>query len=42
MTIYEQYSKEICSNCNNRKECKEELRKRMDNSIKCEKYEEDT
>ena len=41
MTIYEQYSKEICSNCKNRKECKKELRRKVDGSIKCRKYERD-
>lgn len=37
--IFEIYVKEICTNCRNRKECQEELRKRIDGSIKCEHYE---
>ena len=41
MTIYEKYSKEICSNCKNRKECKEELRQRLNGSIKCNNYEKE-
>lgn len=37
--IFEIYAKEICANCKNRKECQEELRKRIDGSIKCDHYE---
>lgn len=36
--IFEIYVKEICTNCRNRKECQEELRKRIDSSIKCDSY----
>ena len=36
--IYETYARIICANCKNRKECQEELRKRIDNTIKCDKY----
>lgn len=37
--IYETYARIICANCKNKKECQEELRKRIDNTIKCNKYE---
>ena len=37
--IYETYTRTVCANCKNRKECQEELRKRIDGSIKCDKYE---
>ena len=37
-TIYETYVKEICSKCKNKEDCKEELRTKIDNTIKCEKY----
>lgn len=40
-TIYETYEKEICSNCKNRDICKEELRIRLDNTIKCDSYIKD-
>ena len=35
--IFKQFNKEICSNCDN-KECQEELRIKIDGSIKCDKY----
>ena len=37
-TIYETYVKEICNKCKNRKRCKEELRIKINTTIKCEKY----
>lgn len=38
MNIYETYVKEICSKCKNKnKDC--ELRKRIDNTMKCREYE---
>lgn len=37
--IYETYARTVCANCKNKKECQEELRKRIDNTIKCNKYE---
>lgn len=40
--IYETYARIICANCDNRKECQEELRRRMDNTIKCDKYERES
>ena len=40
--IFEIYTKEICTNCRNRKECQEELRKRIDGSIKCDYYERES
>ena len=36
--IYETYARTVCVNCKNRKECQEELRRRIDGSIKCDKY----
>ena len=38
-TIFETYARTVCANCKNRKECQEELRQRLDGSIKCDKYE---
>ncbi len=40
-TIYETYIRTICSNCKNRHNCKEELRKRLDNTVKCWEYIKD-
>lgn len=37
--IYETYARTVCANCKNKKECQEELRRRIDGSIKCDKYE---
>ena len=37
--ILEEYVEEICSICKHRETCQEELRKRIDNSVKCERYE---
>ncbi len=39
MNLFKEFSKEICSNCKNKKECQEELRKRLDDTIKCYEYE---
>ena len=41
MNAYEIYAKEICSNCKNRENCTEELRKRLDNTLKCYSYIKD-
>lgn len=38
-TIYQTYVNEVCSICKNKEECQEELRTRLDGSIKCDKYE---
>jgi hypothetical protein len=38
-TIHETYTRILCSNCKNRYKCQEELRKRLDNTIRCDKYE---
>lgn len=38
-TIFETYARTVCANCKNRKECQEELRQRIDGSIKCDEYE---
>ena len=35
---FKSYSEKICSNCINKKECQEELRIRLDGSIKCDEY----
>lgn len=37
--IYETYARTVCANCKNKKECQEELRKRIDGSVKCNYYE---
>ena len=37
-SIFERYTKEVCSICKN-KDCDEELRIRIDGSLKCEGYE---
>ena len=37
-TIYETYTRTVCKICKNQKECQEELRKRIDNTMKCEKF----
>lgn len=36
--LFKTYSKEICSNCRDKENCQEELRIRLDNSIKCDGY----
>lgn len=38
-TIFETFTRTVCANCKNKKECQEELRQRLDGSIKCDKYE---
>lgn len=38
-TIYETYVRTMCRNCINKETCNEELRKRIDNTIKCDSYE---
>ena len=40
-TIYETYTRTLCSNCKNKNICKEELRIRLDNTIKCDSYIKD-
>ena len=40
-TIYETYTRTLCSNCKNKKYCKEELRRKIDNTMKCDKYIKD-
>lgn len=37
-TIFETYSREVCSICKNREQCQEELHKRIDGSIKCDNF----
>ena len=37
--LYEEYVKNVCKNCKNKENCSEELRIKIDNSIKCDKYE---
>ena len=36
--IYETYVRTVCANCKNKKECQEELRQRIDGTIKCDNY----
>lgn len=38
-TIYETYTRTVCSICKNKNKCNEELRKRIDNTIQCEEFE---
>lgn len=38
-TIYQTYTRTVCTNCKNKNNCSEELRIRIDNSIKCNRYE---
>ena len=38
-TIFETYARTVCANCKNKVDCQEELRQRLDGSIKCDKYE---
>jgi len=38
-TIYETYARTLCKNCKNRKNCIEELKKRLGNTIYCKNYE---
>ena len=37
-SILQEYSEKICSICANRKDCQEELRIRLDNTVKCYEY----
>lgn len=37
--IYQTYVRTICSNCKNSKQCQEELRVKIDGSLKCDYYE---
>ena len=37
--IFKIFIKEICSNCKKKESCQEELRRRIDNSVKCYEYE---
>lgn len=38
-TILEKYSIEICKRCKNKYNCEEELHKRINNKVKCDRYE---
>ena len=38
-SIFETFNREICANCKKNKYCQEELRKRIDNTVKCFEYE---
>ena len=40
-SIYETYSRTVCSNCKNKEQCNEELRIKLNNTIKCERYEKE-
>lgn len=37
-TIYETYTRTLCSKCKNRNNCEEELRIKINNTLKCEEY----
>lgn len=36
--LFKIYAEEICSKCKNKGNCQEELRIRLDHSIKCDRY----
>lgn len=38
-TIYETYSRTVCNICKNKEQCQEELRIKIDGSIKCDNFE---
>ena len=40
-TIFETYLRTICSNCKNGDSCTEELRRRLDNTVRCWEYIKD-
>lgn len=40
-TIYETYARTVCRNCKNRERCQEELIIKIDNTIKCDYYEQE-
>ncbi|MBQ3415954.1 MAG: hypothetical protein IJH39_11615 [Clostridia bacterium] len=37
-TLEQAYVRTVCSLCKNRENCQEELRRKIDGTIKCEKY----
>ena len=37
-TIYQTYTRTVCSICKNKDKCEEDLRIRLDNTIKCNEY----
>ena len=39
--IYQTYAREICSKCKNKQQCEEEIRVRIDKTIKCDSYEKE-
>ena len=41
-TIYATYIRQICKNCKNKTTNLCEIRKKMDNTIKCENYERES
>jgi len=40
-TIYQTYTRTVCSICKYKEECQEELRIKINNTIKCDKYEKE-
>lgn len=38
-TLEQVYVRTVCSLCKNKENCQEELRRRIDGTIKCEKYD---
>ena len=38
-SIFEVFDREICSKCKKNKTCQEELRRRIDGTVKCYEYE---
>ena len=37
-TIEQTYSRVVCSICTNKEKCSEELRRKMDGTVKCDNY----
>lgn len=38
-TVYQTYVKTVCKKCKHKEQCNEELRIKIDNTIKCDNYE---
>lgn len=38
-TIFQAYTRTVCSICKNKDKCQEELRRRTDGSVRCDSYE---
>lgn len=40
-SIYETYAREICKRCKNKQKCEEEIRLKINNTIRCDNYEKE-